>query len=441
MVWRLKLAALLFFSIGLGLLFLPFPGQLVGERSREVVYLEILPAPLHKEEAVERFGEDYVSFSYDGLAEYPEFRDAVLGLMGRSDGRCISEREWKGLLVSLERQVGVGMVYSFREGIYRVVETAAIVDQGSHLMCFEVTLLGAYDDPGKAQFNYFRPADLQRYPVLQAEVERLSSRPVPLTEAVAVTPREWLKFQRRMLDSDSFNPAFVVEKRLVRGWTTDELVPYSIEVPWLRPVTLFGGGIALLLGSWLFYRSYRVILPSGIPVAPIWLSLFCDMILLVGSAIFIPLFLDCLWVSLLGQSSLLGLEPDWPSEQKITGLHFVSIPATFVALPLLSLWFTSLSSQRVFVDVSGVTLSGAIGSRSLAWEKLEHVQVREQRNPFSFTVVDFRGLQKVLDLVGTQEVLTINEPSSRKRKEAIVNAIKAHVPEWLDSRLAGLEQW
>jgi len=52
----------------------------------------------------------------------------------------------------------------------------------------------------------------------------------------------------------------------------------------------------------------------------------------------------------------------------------------------------------------------------LAWQDLTDVRLREQKNPFAATVFDFRSLQRVLDLEGTDHALTINEPGSRRRK-------------------------
>ena len=102
---------------------------------------------------------------------------------------------------------------------------------------------------------------------------------------------------------------------------------------------------------------------------------------------------------------------------------------------------TSLTAQRIRVDEAGVTSHGAIGSCSLPWSELKGVQVREQRNPFAFTVTDFRSLQRVVDLEGDGWSLTINEPSSRARKQAIVEALRTHVPGSQRAQLEGLDGW
>jgi hypothetical protein len=96
---------------------------------------------------------------------------------------------------------------------------------------------------------------------------------------------------------------------------------------------------------------------------------------------------------------------------------------------LLTLWFVSLSAQRVWADERGVTSYGAIGSSTITWDEILKVELREQRNPFAFTVTDFRKLQTVLDLEGDDVALTINEPSSGKRKRQILDLLLEHAPD------------
>ena len=92
------------------------------------------------------------------------------------------------------------------------------------------------------------------------------------------------------------------------------------------------------------------------------------------------------------------------------------------------------------MDGAGVTSHGALRSISVSWQDIEGVRLREQRNPFAFTVVDFRRLQKVLDLEGAKGTLiTINEPSSRRRKRRLIDALRQHAPERIGSLVERLE--
>ena len=118
----------------------------------------------------------------------------------------------------------------------------------------------------------------------------------------------------------------------------------------------------------------------------------------------------------------------------------MSLPVILVALPLLTLWFTSLSAQRIQVDAERVTSHGALGSISIPWQDLERIHLREQRNPFSFTVIDFRSLQRVLELEGAEVSVTINEPGSRARKQKIRAALREYIPEAKRNLLDALEQ-
>ncbi len=258
-----------------------------------------------------------------------------------------------------------------------------------------------------------------------------------------IEPGQWRRFHRRELDDFEYRPPFVVFDRLFFGTVDTEVVPWVLQTPWLRNAARVLGVLAVLCGLILAVGSYRTAgARSGIPISSAWLTVFCDVISLVGALIFVPIAIDTLWVGPLGQPSLIGLTPEWPYTTPITGLHFVSVTVFPIALPLLTLWFTSLAHQRIEVDGEGVTSHGAIGSRTLAWQDLERIHVREQKNPFAFTVLDFRKLQTVLDFEGEEISITMNEPSSRKRKRQILDALRLHVPESKKDLIRGIEgEW
>lgn len=200
----------------------------------------------------------------------------------------------------------------------------------------------------------------------------------------------------------------------------------------------------ILAGIYKGFRAYRIHAgKKGILISPAWLAVFCDLILICGGAFFTLLALDALWIGAFDQPSLIGLEPEWTGGVRITGLHFVSIPALFLALPLLTLFFTSLSCQRVHIDSDGIAVTGALFSDTLAWSDLESVSLREQKNPFAFTVMDFRGLQQVVDFQGSDPdmVITLNEPATRRKKRDILSSLNANAPEDKQQLLTPLEGW
>jgi hypothetical protein len=444
MLWLRKFTALLLVSVGVALLLLPFPESLSGEGSREVVYLQVQPPPFREQDARARFGKAFVAFRYETLRDYPQMLDAVLGLMGDSGTRCVSRSEWNALRADFFPSVGgAGLVYAFRDGLYGVKSVDFVEDaSGDELACLTIAMLGAYDNRQWWPMRYLEAADLEDYPALAAQLKRRAAEPLPVNVATDIPPRQWHRFERRLIESDHYYPAFVAFDRLIRGRIQEEAVPWTFDArPW-KMAGRVAGALAVLFGLGLGVAAYRSAgVRQGIPIAPAWVALFCDLVLVAGGIFVVALALDTLWVAPLGQSSLLGLSPPWPSSTKITGLHFVSIPALFIALPLLSLFFTSLSCQRVRIDGQGVTSSGAVGSTFLAWADLENIRLREQKNPFAYTVMDFRPLQHVVDLEGANGSVTINEPSSRRRKGAIIRAMQTYIPEAKQDLLGNLAEW
>ena len=211
---------------------------------------------------------------------------------------------------------------------------------------------------------------------------------------------------------------------------------------WLPGAARVVGAVSLLAGLVLLLGSYRAAgSRTGIPVGSRAFAVFCDLILVAFGVFAVGVTIDAAWVELAGQKSLVGLEPEWPSDQTFTAIHFVALPALFIALPLLTLVFTGLSSQRVRVDDDGVSVVGAVGATSIAWNEIEDVRLRDQRNPASFTVTDFRSLQRVLELTGGDRILTINEPTSRARKREIIAAFRAHVPPERADVFDAVETW
>jgi hypothetical protein len=429
MVWFRKFAAIMLLSFGVALAFLPFPESLSGEKSREYVFLEIQPAPYTEEKARAEFGDSFISLTYEDLESYPSVLDVALRLMGESGTWCVDETDWRSFVGAREVEDSEGLVYAFRDDLHRISNVEAEHDEDGEYVCFEATSLGAYDNREYNPMTWLDAEDLDAYPELRARLERMAAGPVPGEERAGIAVREWRRFHRRELDDFEYRPPFIVFDRLYYGSVDTELVPWTLQTPWLRGAARAVGVVALVLGLVLMVRSYRGAgKRRGIPVAPGWLSVFTDAISFAAALFCVGLLIDTMWVGLLKQPSLLGLQPDYLSTTPITGLHFISVPAVLIALPLFTLFVASLTGQRIEVDGERVTSHGAIGSTSISWQDLETITVREQRNPFAFTVVDFRKLQNVLDLEGEEFSLTINEPASRARKRKILDSMRLHAP-------------
>ena len=430
MLWFRKFAAIVFLSTGAALVFLPFPESLSGEKSREYVLLEIQSAPYTEEKARVEFGESFISLTYEDLESYPSVLDVVLRLMGESDTWCVDETDWRSFVGAWEVDDPEGLVYAFRDDLHRISNVEAEQDEDGEYVCFEATLLGAYDNREYNPMTWLDAGDLEAYPKLRAQLERMADGPVAVEERADVEVRQWRRFHRRELDDFEYRPPFVVFDRLFYGSVDTELVPWTLQTRWLRGAARTVGVVVSVFGLVLMVRSYRGAgKRRGIPVAPGWLTVFADAISLAGGIFCVGVTIDAIWVGLLKQPSLVGLYPDYLSTTPITGLHFVSVLAVLIALPFFTLFVVSLTGQRIEVDGERVTSHGAIGSRSISWQDLETIAVREQRNPFAFTVVDFRKLQSVLDLEGEGVSLTINEPASRARKRKILDSMRLRAPD------------
>ncbi|GAB6143103.1 hypothetical protein [Desulfocicer niacini] len=447
MLWFRKFITFILLATGIALQFLQFPVSLAGERIKKMLILEIENTPYTRLSAAKRFGADFIELSYERLSHQPEVREVFLGLMDRSGGGCVSSSQWASFLSTFQRTeaVGTGIVFSFNEGIYRINSVERLLTQDvADTTCLEVSFLARYIDSKQDDVPQLSEKDFMDYPGIKVELEGLLKGTVPNEKILNITPKLWKGFAQKFLDQDSFRPAFTYNSKLFISGTIDQPVPWTLKIPWLKRFCQILGAMAILLGIAVGISAHRLAgRRQGIPVASVWLSVLCDTILLSGSVFFFALFIDSFWIKVLGQPSLLGIVPDWPSQQMITGLHFVSIPAVFIALPLLSLWFTSLSAQRIHIDEKGITSFGALGSRRMEWTELKDISVEEQQNPFAFTVVDFRSLQRVLSLKGVDKEIIINQPSSSQRKVLIIHFFKKYAPQGVSQSqiIKELDKW
>jgi hypothetical protein len=431
MLWFRKLLAVLLISFGAALVFLPFPGSVSVDSTEVVVHLEVGAAPLTPDEAARRYGESLVELTDEALAPLPALHDSILALADTSGGRCVPPAEWRAGF----GEVAGGAVYVFQDGIHRVTEIGVEEDE----VCFEAEYVGAYDHPVFGGFARVDADELVRHPEIMSTLEAMAADGEPRE----IAGREWYAFIDDLSDLGHGGSGMVALDRLFTGRIEDRIESSARDTAWSRGVIRGVGAAMGIAGLCLLLASYRLAAARrGIPVGSPALAVFTDVIALIWGIVFVGLMVDAFWVGPLGQTSLLGLEPEWPSDQAITGLHFVAFPAVVLALPLLTLFFTSLTCQRVQVDSVAITLRGALGSRSMPWEALRRIEITEQRNPFAFTVVDFRRLQRVLRLESDGDEMVIHEPAGKDRKRRILSALLENAPDEARADLErAREQW
>ncbi len=180
MTWLRKFVALLLISLGAALVFLPFPESMSGEKTREYVLLEIEPAPYTEESAKAEFGASFISLNSEDMDGYPETREIFLSLMGESDTWCVPSAEWRTLLADRAVVDPEGLVYAFRDDLHQIsnVELEEPGPEGE-FVCFEATLLGAYDNRDYNPVTWLEAGDLDEYPELKAELKRMAAGPIP----------------------------------------------------------------------------------------------------------------------------------------------------------------------------------------------------------------------------------------------------------------------
>ncbi|MCP4898732.1 MAG: hypothetical protein GY906_17315, partial [bacterium] len=247
---------------------------------------------------------------------------------------------------------------------------------------------------------------------------------------------------RRELDDLEYRPRWVVFDRLFSGAVEDVEAPWTLNTPWLRGSAM-GVGIALaFIGFVAFARVYRGLgSRPGIAVGGAGLAVFGDVIALTGGCLGAVGCIEAFWVGVLELPSLLGYVPEYSLGSALSPYAFISILGMGLGMPFFTFWITVLTGQRVHVDSEGVTSWGVFGRSYVPWDELEMIHVREQRSAAMWTTGDYRALQRVLEIEGENTSITINQPTSAKRKASILVALLEHIPAGLRHLLEVADDW
>lgn len=139
MIWMNRTLAVLGVSFGVAFLWIPFPRAIETEATQAVVKIEVEAAPYTLERARAEFGDSIVELSYENLESTPGFREGILGVWGENASRCFPRPEWVSFLESRSLASADGSVFTFRDALHRVIETADFDDPDEGpLACFEV---------------------------------------------------------------------------------------------------------------------------------------------------------------------------------------------------------------------------------------------------------------------------------------------------------------
>ena len=205
--------------------------------------------------------------------------------------------------------------------------------------------------------------------------------------------------------------------------------PVMIQANGLRIL----GAVALILGLIAGRGLYRQALTPGISVCSPTTILAMDAIFVV--------FLGLCWVPIVDflLMRILGSEPIVDEAQ----FYLMSVVCAILVTPILGMYITALSVQRVIVDANGIRVRSNLSDESFPWDKLTEIRTSDFYVPVGRVGMLLpRRAARVLRLEGDGGSATILEPSTKSGKHRIITAMLQHAPEALHKRIqeAG-ENW
>jgi len=423
-MWISKFISYLLISSGLVLLFLPIPETMTEKIEGDFLALSTYPQPISLQKAQELYPNRLILLRNRDIGYENEFN-----VLQQSSGRkTISRKAWEKLVTGIEKPtvdpIGVGI-------LQRLTEISNVdLDHGLEVQ-FDLSEALFFEHPSLQPILKLSKSDLKSFPRVLEVLEKMALQQPPNYLVTDLPSDIWIQLFQHFARKD-FNPNkeyFIYKNQLFKRYQNgyfERERHLSTEKKTIASL----GTISLILGLFVFLKFYR----SGsnrleICISPLWFQLFTDAISLAGGVFLFGLCLDAFWVSNLRQASFFGLDPDYlVTTAPITALHFVAILGLFLAFPLVTMVFVSLSSQRVLIDPKGVASRGALFTIRLNWKDIKSVSLEAQSNPVKFSVNDFRDLQTVLAVRGDDITLYINEPPTSHKKRRIIEAFKAHCP-------------
>lgn len=198
-------------------------------------------------------------------------------------------------------------------------------------------------------------------------------------------------------------------------------------------------GIGVLLFTFVIYQSiplYRYTPKTGeLTTGSTAILLFADSIAILSCAFLTTVALDALWLLNPEHKTLIGLEPDWVGGTRITGIHFVTLPGLTLGIPFFTFFTTATFDQKLCFKSESISSTGVFGGTKLKWDEIVSVQLKELRSVAQIAASDYRPIEKVLELEAEQESIVIHQPSSRSKKQQILQLLEKHLRPELQSKL------
>ena len=212
----------------------------------------------------------------------------------------------------------------------------------------------------------------------------------------------------------------------------DQYQVQSLEAPasrWVRQL----GAVALALG---FLAAAGLYLPARRG----WISIASWRIALLYDVIGIAVLTPFAWPALdLLIAHFCAVEPDVLDDF----MRFMGVFMLAVGVPVLSLFTTAVSTQRLRIDAAGIAKCGMIGQTSFTWEQVDDLQPGELSAPIERGGIWApKQVMRTLTIEGKEDSITIIEPPSRSTRRRLVDQLQQHAPERLQEQVQSLAgQW
>ena len=449
--WLQRVAGIYLLSVGLACLFFPFRDYRTEDVTVDTVAARAVGYVDQRDEAAAELKQAWALDDRSRQTLPEEFREALETLSAQeAELKLVSFRAAGDELMACLPPEGVPMedggtfLIRDRDCLFEVRNPSAsfrkkILDTGSQLQMeaaglVTVRLRGEVlpADSGWA----VKPEDWKEIPAIGRLFEPLSDRPESVSPADLPTREEWEKFARSAGGKAVAAGAsrVIYEGRLYEVTPDTRYLEEKITAPRLGAGRKGAGGIFAIAGLALLamvYRGPRI--EGAIRIGAPLHQIAGDAVVVIFAMLAAVPVIDFLlhrWF---------GVEPIADEEF----LRFMGVFFLVFAIPLASLYLSTIGAQWFQADEKGVRLRSLFSDRFIPWDELSEIKAEKTA---IFPVVRAgiplsRTLQRSLVFVGAGERIGVMEPVESVKREVLARAAKHAPAEWKENLETAGEQW